>query len=95
MNQTAKLPLFAVLVTWPLVACGSQERAVPVPDSAATETEAAVSAEAQVQAGAPKIAAGEPVHDFGAIKATDTVEHVFKIHNEGTADLKIERVQRT
>lgn len=45
--------------------------------------------------GAPKIAADEAVYDFGAIKATDSVEHVFKIRNVGDADLKVERVQKT
>jgi hypothetical protein len=45
--------------------------------------------------GAPKITADEAVYDFGAIKATDTVEHVFKIRNAGDAELKVERVQKT
>lgn len=45
--------------------------------------------------GVPKIAADEPVHDLGAIKATDSVEHVFKMRNVGDADLEVERVQKT
>jgi hypothetical protein len=33
--------------------------------------------------------------NFGAIKPTEKIDHVFKIKNVGTADLKIERVQKT
>jgi hypothetical protein len=61
-------------------------------ETAAAGTEAAAEADAD---GVPKIAADQAIHDFGGIKASDTVEHVFTIRNEGTADLKIERVQRT
>jgi hypothetical protein len=45
--------------------------------------------------GAPKIAADEPIFDFGAIGGTAPVEHVFKIRNVGDAELKVERVQKT
>lgn len=47
------------------------------------------------QDGVPAISSNAAVHEFGAIKATDSVEHVFRIRNVGTADLEIERVQRT
>lgn len=47
------------------------------------------------KSGTPKIAADEPVYDFGAIQAKDSVEHVFKIRNVGDADLKVERVEKT
>jgi hypothetical protein len=47
------------------------------------------------KAGAPKITADEAVYEFGAIEATDSVEHVFKLRNVGDADLKVERVQKT
>lgn len=50
---------------------------------------------AVVRDGVPKITSDTAVHDFGAIKPTDTVEHVFGIRNAGSADLKIERVQPT
>ncbi|WP_181197836.1 DUF1573 domain-containing protein [Enhygromyxa salina] len=78
-----------------LAACGP-EPAAPTPAAeveapAGTETGAAQ----EVEVGAPKIASDEAVYEFGAIKATDSIEHIFKIKNEGTADLHIERVQRT
>lgn len=43
----------------------------------------------------PKITCADAVYDFGAIAPTDKVEHVFTIKNEGSADLKIERIQKT
>jgi hypothetical protein len=88
------------LVALPLVAgivmLGGCNSSAPTPTP--SEDEPAVAAEpvaAEAQTGAPKIAADEPVFEFGSIKPTDKVEHVFKIRNAGTADLKIERVQRT
>ena len=74
-----------------LVAC-TQPAPAPQPQAEAEKSEPSETGEAE---GAPKIAAEEPVFEFGAIKATDKVEHVFTIKNEGTADLKIDRVQRT
>lgn len=74
-------------------ACGTES--APPPTPAAGETGAAQAADAPDAEGVPKIAAAEPVHEFGGIKASDTVEHVFAIKNEGTADLKIDHVQRT
>jgi hypothetical protein len=70
------------------------------PSDPTSTTEAEPTTEPAVAAvpepgGAPKIAADEAVFEFGSIKPTDKVEHVFKIKNTGTADLKIERVQRT
>ena len=84
------LALSVVALT--LGACKSD----PPPPAAADEpaSEPAVAAEPEAE-GAPKIAADEPVFDFGAIKPTDKVDHVFKIKNAGTADLKIINVQRT
>ncbi len=81
-------------------ACGGEP--APAPAKVATQraersaspaSEAA--APAPIPGGAPKITVDEPVHDFGGIKATDTVEHVYKIRNTGDADLKIERVEKT
>jgi hypothetical protein len=97
MMHAAKLSGAAAFVFWLLVACGAKSAPVPVPEVSASEAETGALAEAepQAQAGTPKIAADEPSHDFGAIKATDSLEHVFKIKNVGTADLKLERVQRT
>jgi hypothetical protein len=44
-------------------------------------------------AGAPKIVAVEPSFDFGKVKQGEEASHVFKIRNEGTADLKIEKAR--
>jgi hypothetical protein len=97
MMHVAKLSGAAAFVFWLLVACGAKSAPVPASEVSANEAESDAPAEAgpQAQAGTPKIAADQPTHDFGAIKATDTLEHVFKIKNVGTADLKLERVQRT
>jgi hypothetical protein len=65
----------------------------PTPAEAEPASESAVAAEPD--AGVPKIASDEPIFNFGAIKPTDKVEHVFKIKNAGTGDLKIDRVQKT
>jgi hypothetical protein len=87
------LPLVASIVM--LGGCNSSSP-TPAPSEDAPAVAAEPSAEAaEAQTGAPKIAADEPVFEFGSIKPTDKVEHVFKIRNAGTADLKIERVQRT
>jgi hypothetical protein len=43
--------------------------------------------------GAPKIAAVEAKFDFGKVKQGQAVEHVFKIKNNGTAELKIEKAK--
>jgi hypothetical protein len=47
--------------------------------------------QAAKSAGAPKIVAVEAAFDFGKVKQGQPVEHVFKIRNEGTAELKIEK----
>jgi len=46
-------------------------------------------------ASGPKITVDKAVHDFGSIKATESVEHVFVLRNAGDADLKIEKVKKT
>ena len=90
MTSAAK-PSSALLVAVALtLACRGDQPGAPAEiDSAAAENAAVV------KDGAPKIAADEPVFEFGAIKPTDSVEHVFKIRNAGDADLKVERVQKT
>ena len=42
---------------------------------------------------APQIAAAETEYDFGKVKQGQDVEHVFKIRNEGKADLLIEKAK--
>jgi predicted small lipoprotein YifL len=99
MIETARLLGAAALVSWALAACGTKEPPLEVQEEAVAqaqlEAETGASAEVEAEVGIPRIAADEPVHDFGAIKATDSVEHVFKVKNVGTGDLKLERVQRT
>ena len=89
------LPAIATVLVL-LGGCNSSSAPTPAPseEEAAAAAEP-VAAEAEAVTGTPKIAADQPVFEFGAIKPTDKVEHVFKIRNAGTADLKIERVQRT
>jgi len=43
--------------------------------------------------GKPKIVAVEGKFEFGKVKQGVEVEHVFKIKNEGDADLKIEKAR--
>jgi hypothetical protein len=43
--------------------------------------------------GAPKIAAVEAVFDFGKVKQGQDVEHVFKVRNQGSAELRIEQAK--
>jgi hypothetical protein len=74
------------------IACGGPTPPAPA-EAAATPAESG--GPTPVTIGAPKIAADEPIFDFGAIGGTDAVVHVFKIHNVGDADLKVERVQKT
>lgn len=91
----------ATLLPTPLIAAGLVLACSIEPSPAPTKVEVpridAGTHEASpvVQDGVPAISSDAAVHDFGAIKATDSVEHVFQIRNVGTADLKIERVQRT
>jgi hypothetical protein len=89
------LSLFASTIL--VIGCNSAPPAPTPVENEAAEAEAAEAeaVAAEPETGLPKIAADEPVFDFGAIKPTDKVDHVFKIKNAGTADLKIERVQRT
>ncbi len=86
MTSFTKLSLALTL----LLACGGDKANAPTEVDPAPAENAAVE-----QGGAPKITADEAVYEFGAIKPTDTVEHVFKIRNAGDADLKVERVQKT
>lgn len=90
----SRLLALSVVATAMLGGCNSGAPA-PTPSEEQPATEPAVAAEAEAETGVPKIAADEAVFEFGAIKPTGKIEHVFKIRNAGTADLKIERVQKT
>lgn len=101
MTRAAKLiPALLVPATLSLaLACGGE---APAPtkvevsqDPAEVSEPQASEPQAVAKVGVPKITSDAAVHEFGAIKATDSIEHVFTIRNAGTADLKIERVQRT
>ena len=93
----------ALIVAVVTLACGA-DAPTPTKVTGAAEPEGAdavaeqeaVAGDGVVAAdGGPRITADEAVHDFGAIKGTDTVEHVFKIRNTGSADLVIDHVQKT
>lgn len=88
----SRLLALSILATTIVVGCNS---APPGPTPAEGEPASEPAVAAEPEAGVPKIAADEPVFNFGAIKPTDKIDHVFKIKNAGTADLKIERVQKT
>jgi hypothetical protein len=80
------------------IGCGGSSdapKAEPISEAEPAQTTGAGTGAAEDQDGVPKIVAENATHDFGGIKASDTVEHVFTVRNEGTADLKIDRVQRT
>ena len=85
-----------LLVVVPLaIACGNNESPPPSKVAVSDDQPAASEPATVVPDGVPRITSDAAVHDFGAIKATDSVEHVFGIRNAGSADLKIERVQPT
>jgi hypothetical protein len=90
----SRLLALSVLATTTLVVGACNSAPAPTPTEAEPATEP-VAAEAEPAAGVPKIAADEATFNFGAIKPTEKIDHVFKIKNVGTADLKIERVQKT
>ena len=98
MARASKL-ISALLVSVSLaIACGTHEP--PPPSKVVVSADEAAASEPAASApvvpdGVPKITSDAAVHDFGAIKATDSVEHVFEVRNAGTADLEIERVQPT
>jgi hypothetical protein len=55
--------------------------------------EGAPAAAKPAETGSPKIVAVESAFDFGKVKQGDEVTHVFKIRNEGTAELKIDKAR--
>jgi hypothetical protein len=96
MNPAAKLSSVLLLAAALPLACGGEPPPAPTKVAATPAEDPAAPPEAEVaKTDAPKITSDEPVHDFGAIKPTDTAEHVFTIRNVGGADLKIERVEKT
>lgn len=92
MPQSTKLSSVLLLAAAVQLACRGEQPAATAENVAAAAETGAV---AIAKDGAPAITADEAVYDFGAIDAADSIEHVFKIRNAGSADLKIERVQKT
>ncbi|HUT76306.1 MAG TPA: DUF1573 domain-containing protein [Polyangia bacterium] len=45
------------------------------------------------QAGPPRIVAPEPAFNAGKVKQGENVEHVFKVKNEGQAELVLEKAK--
>lgn len=93
----SRLLALSVLATTTIMvgACNSAPSAPADAGPAEAEPASEPAVAAEPDAGVPKIASDEPIFNFGAIKPTDKVEHVFKIKNAGTGDLKIDRVQKT
>ena len=66
-------------------------------DDTSGQAEQASSAEAAAKTPddkkAPRIVAVQGPYDFGKVQAGKSVEHVFKLRNEGGSDLIIERAK--
>jgi hypothetical protein len=85
MKNLAKLALaLALFIGLIVVASGYEDRPHPV-------VATAVSAEAVT--GVPKIVALAPTFNYGKVKQGKTVEHSFKIRNDGKGDLIIRRAK--
>ena len=91
---TSLIPTLLVAAGF-VLACSAEPSPVPYKSEVSRIDVGVREAGPVAQDGVPAIRSDAAVHEFGAIKATDSVEHIFKIRNVGTADLEIERVQRT
>jgi hypothetical protein len=85
MSSTTKRAVWVVcaclLAALLLASCKGGKEGAPAADAKPAGT------------GSPKIVAVESAFDFGKVKQGDEVTHVFKIRNEGTADLMIEKAK--
>ena len=95
MARASKLIPALLAVVLLEIACGTNESPPPSKVVVSDDEPGASEPGTVAQDGVPRITSDAAVHDFGAIKATDSVEHVFGIRNTGSADLKLERVQPT
>lgn len=92
IRRTPKLSIAALLclaAAFALAACGGQ-------DDGKGEQKAAKGGTADQQpadGATPKIVAVEETYNFGKVKQGVDPEHVFKIRNEGKADLRIEKAR--
>lgn len=59
----------------------------------AKKTEQEGQAKAAASTGTPQIAAVEESFDFGKVKQGTDVEHIFKIKNNGNAELRISKAR--
>lgn len=98
MTKLAKSPCALLLAASSLflaLACAAEPATPEVVEQAQPDATTSTQADAEPEPGVPKIASDEATFDFGAIKPVDSIEHIFKVKNEGSADLHIERVQKT
>jgi len=84
-----KTHLYVAVLLGALVAmgCDTTEKALTA-TAEPSATASAVSID-----GAPTITVAEKVFEFGKVKLGSTVEHTFKLRNEGSAPLIIERAK--
>lgn len=82
LKKTAAMLAIASLV---LTACKKENAALRIDDKTAKEAEIAHAKSGEV----PVAKFDSMEFDFGTIKQGDKVEHVYKVTNEGTADLVI------
>ena len=93
-RRTGKLSIAIVLwlaAALVVVACGGQDEAKGEADPAAAKDDKAGDESADGKA--PKIVAVEEIFNFGKVKQGVNPEHIFKIRNEGAANLKIEKAR--
>ncbi len=78
----------ALLVAFMATGCDTtgNQRSSATAEPSATATAPATTA-------APKIAAVEKVFEFGKVKLGSTVEHTFKVRNDGAGPLHIQRAK--
>ena len=92
-RRTGTLSIVALLcfaAALAVAACGGHDETKDEPEASKIgETADETSADGK----APKIVAVEETFNFGKVKQGKNPEHVFKIKNEGDADLKIEKAR--
>jgi hypothetical protein len=86
MKLSGKCLLVFVVVATTIFASGCSKGRV----KSAQGTQGAASSQPSTE-GKPKIVALETEHNFGKVKEGTTLEHVFRIRNQGDQELVIER----
>jgi hypothetical protein len=83
---------FLVFAAFIITACAHpSERSSVV----SNQPEKSDSSSASAAMGTPVLVAPEPVYDFGRRKAKGAILHDFTLMNEGTGDLRIEKILPT